>query len=397
MRHGVIFIVVFFIFSGAKIVLFPEMAKFFYYFSSLFALRFQIKLYFCTTMMNDEKYMRRCFALAENGIYYAAPNPMVGCVIVKDDTIISEGFHQCCGENHAERNAILRIDDKSALKGSTLYVNLEPCSHYGKTPPCADLISQYPFERVVVCNLDPNPLVSGRGIEKISKAGIKVTTGVLEKEGRLLNRRFFTFMEKRRPFVILKWAQTRDGFMDIDRNDDSQKTYWITNQKLKCEVHKWRTQEAAIMVGTQTVVNDDPQLTARLWHGNNPVRVAIDRNGRIPSSAYILDGSCPTIIYTENSEMKCSENLQYVVVNFDNLLDEILTDLWNRKIQSIIVEGGLRLLNTFIEQQLWDEARVLIGNKMFGKGLKAPSFPFVPNTVEQIDDDFICLYNAPEL
>jgi diaminohydroxyphosphoribosylaminopyrimidine deaminase/5-amino-6-(5-phosphoribosylamino)uracil reductase len=322
---------------------------------------------------------------------------MVGCVIVKDDTIISEGFHQCCGENHAERNAILRIDDKSALKGSTLYVNLEPCSHYGKTPPCADLISQYAFERVVVCNLDPNPLVSGRGIEKISKAGIKVTTGVLEKEGRLLNRRFFTFMEKRRPFVILKWAQTRDGFMDIDRNDDSQKTYWITNQKLKCEVHKWRTQEAAIMVGTQTVVNDDPQLTARLWHGNNPVRVAIDRNGRIPSTAYILDGSCPTIIYTENSEMKCSENLQYVVVNFDNLLDEILTDLWNRKIQSIIVEGGLRLLNTFIEQQLWDEARVLIGNKMFGKGLNAPTLHTPPTTTKQVDDDFVCLYyNQPQ-
>lgn len=343
-------------------------------------------------MTIDEMYIRRCFALAENGIHYVAPNPMVGCVIVKDGKIVSEGFHQCCGQNHAERNAILRVLDKSDLEGSTLYVNLEPCSHYGKTPPCADLIVQYPFKRVVVCNLDPNPLVAGRGMQKIANAGIEVDTGILEHEGRFLNRRFFTFMEKQRPYIILKWAQTRDGFMDIDRTDNNQKSYWITNEKLKCEVHKWRTQEAAIMVGTQTVVNDNPQLTTRLWHGKNPLRIAIDRTGRIPRQSFVLDGSTPTIIYTENRNLESKENLQYVVVDFENLLNEILADLWNRKIQSVIVEGGLKLLNTFITENVWDEARVLIGNKMFDKGLLAPKLNITPNDVKQVDDDFICYY-----
>ena len=343
-------------------------------------------------MTTDELYMRRCFALAENGIHYAAPNPMVGCVIVKDDRVISEGFHRCCGQNHAERNAILRVADKFCLEGSTLYVNLEPCSHHGKTPPCADLIARYPFGRVVVCNLDPNPLVAGRGIEKIRNAGINVTMGVLEEEGRFLNRRFFTYMEKQRPYIILKWAQTRDGFMDIDHSDSTQKSYWITNEKLKSEVHKWRTEETAIMVGTQTVVNDNPQLTSRLWYGRNPLRIAIDRTGRIPRQSFISDGSTPTVIYTENPDIESSHNLQYVVINFDNLLAEVLADLWQRKVQSLIVEGGLRLLNTFINENLWDEARVLIGNKMFGKGLAAPTLSKVPNTVRQVDDDFVCLY-----
>ncbi len=344
-------------------------------------------------MTTDEMYIRRCFALAENGIHYAAPNPMVGCVIVKNDAVISEGYHQCCGQNHAERNAILRIADHSKLEGSTLYVNLEPCSHHGKTPPCADLIIQYPFKRVVVCNLDPNPLVAGRGIEKIRNAGIEVTTGVLEEEGRFLNRRFFTYMENQRPYIILKWAQTRDGFMDIDRTDSQQKSYWITNEKLKCEVHKWRTQEAAIMVGTQTVVNDNPQLTSRLWYGKNPLRIAIDRSGRIPQQAFMLDGSTPTIIYTENSNLESKDNLQYVAIDFNNLLNEVLTDLWHRKVQSVIVEGGLKLLNTFITENVWDEARVLIGNKMFGKGLAAPLLNRTPDTITQIDDDFVCYYH----
>ena len=343
-------------------------------------------------MTIDEMYIRRCFALAENGIHYVAPNPMVGCVIVKNGEIVSEGFHQCCGQNHAERNAILRVADKSCFEGSTLYVNLEPCSHHGKTPPCADLIAQYPFKRVVVCNLDPNPLVAGRGIEKIRNAGIEVTIGILEEEGRFLNRRFFTYIEKQRPYIILKWAQTRDGFMDIYRSDSKQKSYWITNEKLKCEVHKWRTEEAAIMVGTQTVVNDNPQLTTRLWYGKNPLRIALDKTGRIPEQSFILDGSTPTIIYTENRNLESKENIEYVVIDFKNLLNEILADLWHRKIQSVIVEGGLKLLNTFITENVWDEARVLIGNKMFGKGLAAPLLNMVPNRINQADDDFVCHY-----
>lgn len=343
-------------------------------------------------MTIDEMYIRRCFALAENGIHYVAPNPMVGCVIVKNGEIVSEGFHQCCGQNHAERNAILRVADKSCFEGSTLYVNLEPCSHHGKTPPCADLIAQYPFKRVVVCNLDPNPLVAGRGIEKIRNAGIEVTIGILEEEGRFLNRRFFTYIEKQRPYIILKWAQTRDGFMDIDRSDSKQKSYWITNEKLKCEVHKWRTEEAAIMVGTQTVVNDNPQLSSRLWYGKNPLRIALDKTGRIPEQSFILDGSIPTIIYTEDRNLESKENIEYVVIDFENLLNEILADLWHRKIQSVIVEGGLKLLNTFITENVWDEARVLIGNKMFGKGLAAPLLNMVPNRINQADDDFVCHY-----
>lgn len=348
-------------------------------------------------MTYDEIYIQRCFALAENGIQHVAPNPMVGCVIVKNNEIISEGFHQCCGQNHAERNAILRLENKSLLEGSTLYINLEPCSHYGKTPPCADLIAQYPFSRVVICNLDPNPLVAGRGIEKLRNAGIEVTTGVLDSQGRFLNRRFFTFMEQQRPHIILKWAQTRDGLMDIDRGDKCQQAYWITNEKLKHEVHKWRTQEAAIMVGTQTVVNDNPQLTSRLWYGNNPLRIAIDRTGRLPKTAAILDGSTPTIIYTENSNLVSADNLIYVTINFTNLLPEILNDLWQRKIQSVIVEGGRQLLDTFISENLWDEARVLIGNKMFGKGLNAPTLHTPPTTTKQVDDDFVCLYyNQPQ-
>ena len=180
--------------------------------------------------------------------------------------------------------------------------------------------------------------------------------------------------------------------MDIDRTDNTQKSYWITNEKLKCEVHKWRTQEAAIMVGTQTVVNDNPQLTSRLWYGRNPLRIAIDRKGRIPQHSSILDGSTPTVVYTENQDLESSDNLQYVLINFDNLLNELLADLWQRKVQSVIVEGGLQLLNTFINQNLWDEARVLIGNRMFGKGLAAPLLNKAPNTVKQVDDDFVCYY-----
>jgi diaminohydroxyphosphoribosylaminopyrimidine deaminase/5-amino-6-(5-phosphoribosylamino)uracil reductase len=220
--------------------------------------------------------MQRCFQLAENGLGYVAPNPLVGCVIVCDGKIISEGFHQQYGLNHAERNAILHVADKDLLKKSILYVNLEPCSHFGKTPPCADLIIERKIPKVVVSNLDSNPEVAGKGIERLQNAGIEVITGVLENQGRFLNRRFFTHIEKKRPYIILKWAKSLDGFMS------SETERWITNEAMRNLVHKWRSEESAIMVGTNTVSTDNPKLNVRAYFGKNPLRITIDKNHRLP-------------------------------------------------------------------------------------------------------------------
>ncbi len=343
-------------------------------------------------MTNDELYMNRCFQLARNGFGHVAPNPMVGCVIVKDGTIVSEGFHQCCGQNHAERNAILRVSDISLLAGSTLYVNLEPCSHHGKTPPCTDLIINHGIKRVVVSNDDSNLLVAGKGYQKLYDAGIEVVRGVLEEEGYFLNRRFFTFIEKQRPYIILKWAQTQDGFMDVKRRNCDPVNYWITNDFLKREVHKWRTEESGIMVGTQTIVNDDPMLTTRLWYGKNPIRITLDKTGRIPQKSHLLDGSVPTLVYTENKALKSTENIIYVPICFDNLIPELLYDLFQREIQSIFIEGGFHLLNTFIVKNIWDEARVLTGNKYFLTGLSAPSLLIEPSSSEQNYSDSVSYY-----
>ena len=238
-------------------------------------------------MTSDELLMRRCFQLARMGQGHVSPNPMVGCVVLNPaDDIVSEGYHQYIGGYHAERNALTAHGNEGKdFTGCTLYVNLEPCSHYGKTPPCADLVVEKGIKKVVISTTDPNPLVAGGGILKLKEAGIEVVTGVLEKEGRYLNRRFFTFMEKHRPYVILKWAETTDGFMDIDRSANPHGNYWITNDILKTLSHKWRTTEDAIMVGTNTVANDNPSLTARLWSGHNTFSTALRQRWYSPKTA----------------------------------------------------------------------------------------------------------------
>ncbi|MCL2027476.1 MAG: bifunctional diaminohydroxyphosphoribosylaminopyrimidine deaminase/5-amino-6-(5-phosphoribosylamino)uracil reductase RibD [Bacteroidales bacterium] len=299
-------------------------------------------------MNTHEIYIQRCLQIAQNGLGQVAPNPLVGCVMVCDDQIIAEGFHQKYGENHAERNAISLVNDERLLKKSTLYVNLEPCSHFGKTPPCADLIIEKKIPKVVISNLDSNPEVARKGVERLRNAGIEVITGVLENEGRFLNRRFFTYIEKKRPYIILKWAQSLDGFM---YNETER---WITNDAMRNLVHKWRSEEPAIMVGTNTVLTDNPKLNVRACFGKNPLRITMDKNHKLPKNLHFFDHSQPTKIYETTD------------------LSEILNDLYARKIQSLIVEGGAKLLQSFIEKNLWDETRILIGNKHLHNGLKAP-------------------------
>ncbi|MBP5758634.1 MAG: bifunctional diaminohydroxyphosphoribosylaminopyrimidine deaminase/5-amino-6-(5-phosphoribosylamino)uracil reductase RibD [Bacteroidales bacterium] len=345
-------------------------------------------------MTSDELLMRRCFQLARMGQGHVSPNPMVGCMVVNPaGDIVSEGYHQYIGGYHAERNALTAHGNEGKdFTGCTLYVNLEPCSHYGKTPPCADIVVEKGIKKVVVSTLDPNPLVAGNGIRKLKEADIEVITGVLEKEGRFLNRRFFTFMEKQRPYVILKWAETADGFMDIDRNANPNGNYWITNDILKTLSHKWRTTEDAIMVGTNTVANDNPQLTARLWSGRNPLRITIDRTGRLPKDSHLFDGSTPTLVFTENSSLQNRENLTFVNVDFQNLLPSVLDYLYQNKIQSIIVEGGKQLINSFLQQNLWDEARQLKGSVEFGSGLPSPAIAANPDKTETFGDNTITYY-----
>ena len=345
-------------------------------------------------MTVDEKIMQRCFQLARMGQGHVSPNPMVGCVVTNcAGEIVSEGYHQQYGGNHAERNALTAHGNEGKdFSGCTLYVNLEPCSHYGKTPPCVDLIIEKGIKKVVISTKDSNPLVAGSGIRKLQNAGIEVVTGVLETESRFLNRRFFTFMEKKRPYVILKWAETADGFIDIDRSANPDGKYWITNNILKTLSHKWRTIEDAIMVGTNTVANDNPQLTARLWDGPNPLRVTIDRMGCLPQFSHIFDGLVPTVVFSENSKLQSRENLTFVNVNFENLLPSVLDFLYQKGVQSLIVEGGKQLINSFLEQNLWDEVRQLQGCAIFGKGLRSPIMKEKPDKTEKFGDNTIKYY-----
>jgi diaminohydroxyphosphoribosylaminopyrimidine deaminase/5-amino-6-(5-phosphoribosylamino)uracil reductase len=322
-----------------------------------------------------EDYMLRCIELAHLGFGVTAPNPMVGSVIVHNETIIGEGFHQKFGGPHAEVNAINSVTDKGLLSESTLYVNLEPCSHFGKTPPCSDLIIKHRIPRVVVCNIDPNLQVKGKGIEKLRKAGIEVITGILETEGEKLNKRFFTYHRKSRPYIILKWAQTEDRFIDVERHPSQpQQPTWISDDDALMLAHKWRSEEQAIMVGTNTAFIDNPKLNVRHWTGKNPVRVVIDRTLRLPHSLHLFDGSVRTLIFTQQEiEDQDKTNLQLITVPFDEYLPEhILGELYRQQIQSLIIEGGTRLITSFLSANLWDEARVYTGNKYFGSGLPAP-------------------------
>ena len=338
-------------------------------------------------MNNHEDYIARCIELAKNGFGTTYPNPMVGSVIVYNGEIIGEGWHQKAGEPHAEVNAIRSVKDPSLLDKATIYVSLEPCSHFGKTPPCCDLIIKNKIPNVVIGTVDSNIKVAGNGIKRLQEAGANVIVGVLEKECYELNQRFFTFHEKKRPYIILKWAETQDGFI-APLQKEEQKPVWITNLNSRQLVHKWRTEEQAILVGTQTVIDDNPQLNARDWVGNNPIRVVIDQNNRIPKTAHVFDNQIKTIVFSNKKSTPSLKNTIFEVIDFQqNIAQQIVDKLFQNQIQSVIIEGGAQTLQTFIDADLWDEARVFIGNCTFEKGVKAPILNTSPFKKEKIGTD----------
>ena len=350
--------------------------------------------YFCGVNIH-EKYINRCIELAKNGLGFTYPNPLVGSVIVLNDKIIGEGWHQKAGEPHAEVNAINSVKDKSLLKHATIYVNLEPCSHYGKTPPCANLIVEYGIKKVVIGSVDANSKVSGKGIFHLQNNGCDVIVGVLEQACLNLNKRFFTFHNKKRPLIILKWAETQDGFMDNLRDENSEKSpNWISYAYSQQLVHKMRAEEQAILVGTNTALNDNPKLNARNWFGLDPVRIVLDRSLKIPSHYHLLDGSVKTIVLTEKAPNKSvNENTYFEQIDFSkNLAEQICDVLFNHEIQSVIIEGGSQTLQTFIAENLWDEAFVFVGNIKFEYGLKAPELKKAPNEIRKISDDALKIY-----
>ena len=331
--------------------------------------------------------MQRALELAAFGRGRVSPNPMVGCVIVYQDKIIGEGWHQQYGGPHAEVNAVNTVEDQDLLRESTIYVSLEPCSHFGKTPPCADLLIEKQVKKVIVCNVDLNPWVAGKGIEKLGKAGIEVQSGILEQEGLELNRRFFTNIEKKRPYIILKWAETADGF--IAREDFDSK--WISNALSRKLVHKWRAEEDAVLVGTNTVHYDDPRLNVRDWQGKNPLRLFIDRNLRLSHTLHVFDKSQPTICY---NLLKAEEQdgFCYVKLNNENFLGQMMQDLYKRTVQSVMVEGGAYLLNELIRQGFWDEARIFKSDVTFLQGIQAPAHPGKLISIEPILNDRLLVY-----
>ncbi|WP_091492276.1 bifunctional diaminohydroxyphosphoribosylaminopyrimidine deaminase/5-amino-6-(5-phosphoribosylamino)uracil reductase RibD [Flavobacterium phragmitis] len=343
-----------------------------------------------------EKHIKRCIELAQNGLGTTYPNPMVGSVIVYEGKIIGEGWHKKSGEPHAEVNAVRSVKDKSLLKKATIYVSLEPCSHFGKTPPCCDLIIANEIPNVVVGTVDPNEKVAGKGILKLIEAGANVTVGVLEEECNKLNKRFFTFHQKKRPYIILKWAESQDGFLAPEKvSDQERKPIWITNQYSRQLVHKWRTEEQAILTGTQTVVDDNPKLNARDWSGNNPARVIIDRNNRINPDSFVFDDSVKTIVFVSENIKSSTENTQFEIIDFSkNIMPQILEVLYQNQIQSIIIEGGRQTLQSFIDENLWDEARIFKGKLNFNNGTKAPIISGkISNTTNIKGDELIQIKN----
>ena len=323
-------------------------------------------------MKIHEKYIYRCIELAKNGLGTTYPNPLVGSVIVFNSKIIGEGWHKKSGEPHAEVNAINAVKDKSLLSKSTIYVSLEPCSHYGKTPPCCDLIIAHKIPNVVVGTVDPNSKVAGTGITRLIENGVNVTVGILEKECNELNKRFFTFHNKKRPYIILKWAESLDEFI-APSEKDKKEPFWITNEYSRQLVHKWRSEEQAILVGTNTVIEDNPKLDVRDWTGKNPVRIIIDRTGRIAEDYFVKDLKTKTIIITEQEKLTFSEKGIYENLIFDaSMSSAICGILFKNNIQSVIIEGGRQTIQTFIDSNFWDEARVFVGNFNLNNGVKAP-------------------------
>lgn len=324
-----------------------------------------------TELMEHETYMQRCLQLAKLGEGNVAPNPMVGAVLVHQNIIIGEGYHQKYGEAHAEVNCINNVSEtnKGLISQSMLYVSLEPCAHFGKTPPCANLVIENNIPNVVIGCRDSYGEVDGKGIYKLQQAGINVTTGILEKEAQDLNKRFFTFHTKKRPYIILKWAQSADGKI-ANEDFSALKISTDTTNRL---VHRWRSEEASIFVGTKTALNDDPLLTTRLWPGNNPVRLVIDRHLKLPLSLQIFNEASKTIVFNEIKNEVVNNAHFFKIGSVENMVPEILTALFQLNIQSVLVEGGTKLLQSFIDLNCWDEARVITNEALtIGNGIQAP-------------------------
>jgi diaminohydroxyphosphoribosylaminopyrimidine deaminase/5-amino-6-(5-phosphoribosylamino)uracil reductase len=320
----------------------------------------------------DLVFMERALQLAALGREWVSPNPMVGCVIVHDGLIIGEGFHQKYGEAHAEVNAVNAVINKELLYEATVYVTLEPCAHFGKTPPCADLLIKHKIKKVIVCNLDPFPQVSGTGVKKLQEAGIEVVVGVLAQEGEELNKRFFKAHRFGLPYIVIKWAETSDGY--VAQKDGNPLA--ISNTTTNITVHRWRAEEAGILVGTNTILNDNPQLNARNWpEANNPTRIIIDRNLRIQGDFHILDQKQKTLIYNLHKNQSI-DNLEYIKIESEiDFLNKMLSSLKNRGINSILVEGGPQLIQSFFEEQLYDEIRIIKSDNPIKEGINAPKVP----------------------
>ncbi len=323
-------------------------------------------------MSRHEYFMNRCLQLAQNGLGTTYPNPLVGSVIVYNNTIIGEGWHYKSGEPHAEVHAITSVKNKKLLTEATIYVSLEPCSHIGKTPPCANLILSHGIKNVVIGSKDPNPKVSGNGIKVLQNSGSSVMFGVLEEECINLNRRFFTFHQKHRPYVILKWAQTSNGYLAPKTKKHTQPV-WITNRYSRQLVHKWRAEEQAILVGTKTVLDDNPSLTVRDWTGTQPLRCIIDRDLKIKQTAQVFNNQAPTLVFTDKKKLN-TQHICYEQMDFSTskVAQQFCDILYSHQIQSVIIEGGAQTLQTFINEDCWDEARIFTGNQVFDSGIEAP-------------------------
>ncbi|MGB3608375.1 MAG: bifunctional diaminohydroxyphosphoribosylaminopyrimidine deaminase/5-amino-6-(5-phosphoribosylamino)uracil reductase RibD [Psychroserpens sp.] len=331
-------------------------------------------------MRQHDTYIKRCIAIAKNGLGSTAPNPMVGSIIVHNNLIIGEGYTSAYGGNHAEVNAINSVENKALLKAATLYVTLEPCSHFGKTPPCCDLIIKNNIPKVVIGCTDDNALVAGKGIAKLKASGCDVSVGILEAECKKHHKRFFTFHHKKRPYIILKWAKTKNGYLSPPTKDNNEPV-WITNSYSRQLVHKWRAEEQAILVGTNTVFEDSPNLTVRDWTGKNPIRVVIDKDLKLPKDASVFNSDAKTLVISETT------------IDFKMpIARQIATFLHTEQINSVIIEGGAKTLQTFINENLWDEARVFTGASTFENGTKAPKFQGEQISEEKIKTDTLRYY-----
>lgn len=338
-------------------------------------------------MNNPELYMQRALDLARRGLGLVSPNPMVGAVLVHNNQIIGEGWHKQYGGPHAEVNAIFDASIKPIPEDCTLYVSLEPCNHHGKTPPCTELIIQSGIRKVVIGCSDPNPLVNGSGEARLRAAGMEVISGILKNEAEELNKRFFTALKKNRPYIILKWAQTTDGFL-ARKNFESK---WISGEISRQLVHQWRTEEDAILVGSRTATIDNPLLTVREWSGKQPIRVLVDKNLRVPSNHQIFNNDSNTLVYnlTKNDRI---QNIEWVKCGNGDFLYQVLQNLSQRKIQSLIVEGGAHTLNDFIAQNFWDEARVFTSENTFQEGIAAPTLNISPIDQQASGTDSMLTY-----